>query len=303
MNIVEEAGWSAARRLLEIIAERAVSIWRSSEVSSNWIPRINNHFCGEVTVFCQNTVVPQIHVDGVYRLTDDQKEVAKKERRLLKSKKRPNDPHAILVGELYWASDPPQCRVQTLDFSDVCALRISNLKPEILSSSAVIVCRESEVILLHRRADDVATFPGHIHTLGGAYIPPGVRGVDADRAGLRSTAHREIHEEAQLALPGDDFPPMMIAKELSTGFIQLVFLGFGVTPITLKEIKGNWEGQPLRLPFERLPAFLLEQNHQWVPSGKAHILAWLALGAPNAGSSPRFGRLSPSQLFDAVVGV
>ena len=110
-----------------------------------------------------------------------------------------------------------------------------------------------------------------------------------------------MHEEIQMALPGDQFPPILVAKELATGFIQVVFLGFGVGPRTLDRIQANWEGEPLRIPFAQLPMLLQQQN--WVPTGKAHILAWLALGAPNAGPKPEFGGLSPAQLFDAIVGI
>ena len=179
-------------------------------------------------------------------------------------------------------------------------LSVALLMRRSISASAVIVCREEQVILLHERGKTVETFAEHIHTLGGAYIPPGA-GVDPDRLSLRSAGMREVREESQVALSGDMFPPMMMAKELHTGFIQLVFLGFGVRPAALAQLEGNWEGTPLRIPFAELPAALQAPN--WVPTGKAHILAWLALGAPNAGRKPRFANLSPSQLFDTIVGV
>jgi 8-oxo-dGTP pyrophosphatase MutT (NUDIX family) len=212
---------------------------------------------------------------------------------------RPNDLHAVVIGEPQWLSDPPQFRAKTLDFASVCALRNENRKVRILSACAVIVCPDEEVVLLHVRGSDVATYADHLHTLGGAFIPPGSC-VDADRTSLRSACVREVHEEVQLALSGDKFPPMVMSEELSTGFIQLVFLGFGVGLKSLTRLEGNWEGKPSRIPFAQLPAML--QTGPWTPSGKSHILAWLALGAPNAGKNPRFGKLSPSQLFDSIVG-
>ncbi len=91
----------------------------------------------------------------------------------------------------------------------------------------------------------------------------------------------------------------MISKELRTGFIQLVFLGFNVSSRTMDYISGNWEGSLERVPFRKLRKVLSMKT--WVPSGKAHILAWLALGSPNAGLRPRFGRQPPKQLFETFV--
>jgi hypothetical protein len=94
---------------------------------------------------------------------------------------------------------------------------------------------------------------------------------------------------------------MIAAKELSTGFVQLVFLGFAAKASALKQLDGNWEGNPLLFPFDSVPGLLLK-SEDWVPSGKAHLLAWLALGAPNAGPSPKFGKLTPGELFETAIG-
>jgi 8-oxo-dGTP pyrophosphatase MutT (NUDIX family) len=150
------------------------------------------------------------------------------------------------------------------------------------------------------RGASVETYPSCLHTLGGAYIPAGFAGVDADRKGLRATVVREVHEEAQLALAGEATPPMMFSQELSTGFVQLVFLGFSAEAGALEQVLGNWEGDPQLIPYDQLPAILLDEPN-WVPSGRAHVLAWLALGAPNAGARPRFATMSPRQLFSAAV--
>lgn len=298
MSLEEWAFSHGAWKILELGAEKAISRWKARKVAPNWVERINSHFQGEVEIYCQNAYEPQIEIAGAYPLTEHQKNIAVTERRRLKSMNRPNDLHAVLVDQPEWRCDPPQLRAQVLDFGAVCALRKEDLRPPIFSSSAVIVCRKAKVLLLHERGKNIDTFPEYIHTLGGAYIPPGV-GVDSDRSGLRSTVEREVHEEAQITLSGDDFPPMMMAREIRTGFIQLVFLGFGVKPTTLTRLEGNWEGKPLRIPFAQLPALL--QAPKWVPTGKAHVLAWLALGAPNAGSQPRFGKLSPLQLFETII--
>ena len=139
-------------------------------------------------------------------------------------------------------------------------------------------------------------------------LPPGKRPAwaiiltgttDADRGGVLSTVQREVHEESQISLSIDAPPHLMISKELTTGFIQLGFLGFNISSHTMDRLSGNWEGSPERVPFRHLPEVLSRQS--WVPSGKAHILAWLALGAPNSGVRPRFGGQSPRQVFETFV--
>jgi len=54
------------------------------------------------------------------------------------------------------------------------------------------------------------------------------------------------------------------------------------------------------VPFTDLSALLLRDD--WVPSGKAHVLAWLAAGAPGAGKKPIFGGLTATQLAAAHLG-
>ena len=297
MAIIDWFGSHIAWKILEDAAKHSIHRWRPISPSPNWISRLNNKFNSEVRIFCQIEHEPRITIEGDIDLSDAQTLIAERERLRLHRENRPNDRHAIVVGEPNWSSDPPQICARVLDFAAVCALRMEGLKPELLSSSALIVCSEERVLLFHERAKNVATYPGYTHTLGGAYIPPGA-GVD-DRGGLISTVVREVHEETQIALTGD-LPAMIMAKELSTGFIQNVFLGFNISPSTLKRMEGNWEGQPLRVPYDNLLEFMTKGR--WVPTGKAHVLAWLALGAPNGGKDPHFGSLTPAKIFDALVG-
>lgn len=278
---------------------KLVSNWRSPAQVENWIPRLNAQIDG-VKIFCENRFEPEIEIEGPYSCTDAQREAAKKHRKRLKSIGRPNDPHAIMVGKPLWHSDPVHLVAQYLDFASVCALREEKLKPEILSSSAVVVCGESEDLILHRRAKSIETYPECLHTLGGAYIPPGTGGVDSDRGGLSSTLPREFLEETQVSLLLDNFPPMMMAQELTTGFIQLVFLGINISSVAAKRVQENWEGKPIRVPFKGLHTALLDPT--WVPSGKAHVLAWLALGAPGAKPNAMFGGLTAQKLFNSIVG-
>lgn len=294
-GIIPNAVWDA----IKLSAKLAKARFAPSEPSPHWMPRLNAYFKGEVQVFCQIAREPIIKIEGPYKLSQDLLADADGEKAKIAAEGRPNDPHAILVGEPQWLSDQPVLRAQTLDFAGVRAMRKCDLSPQVISASAVIVCQQARVLVVHERALDVDTFPGQFHTMGGAYLPPGAGGVDADRTSSRTTVLREVLEEAQLSLSGDQFPPMMMAKELETGFIQTVFLGFNITPRMLDDIVGNWEGTPHCVPFDKILPFL--NDSRVVPSGKAHLLAWLALGAPNAGASPPFGGLTPRQIFDVVV--
>ena len=90
-----------------------------------------------------------------------------------------------------------------------------------------------------------------------------------------------------------------MAKELSTGFIQLVFLGIPVDVEDIDRLKGNWEGKIERVPFKNLASVLKDPT--WVPSGKAHVLAWIGLGAPNAKKRQKFGNQTAEQLFNSML--
>lgn len=276
------------------------SRWKARNQIPSWIAILNSHFANELKIFCQNQFEPRIHIDGPFTLSVAQRSAAAQHCRRLMAINRPNDPHAILENVPLWQSDPVILHARHLDFASVCALRDEGCKPAILSSSAVIVCAKTKELILHKRAPDLATYPGCLHTLGGAYIPPGTGGVDSDRLKLSSTIAREVQEEAQIRLALEEFPPMMMAQELSTGFMQLVFLGVPVSRLGLRGLEDNWEGGVVQVPFKNLSDFLRDPT--WVPSGKAHVLAWLALGAPGGGASPRFGNLKAREVFTSAVG-
>ena len=293
------AGGHFAWDLLKDVSERTLKVYKSKEISTDWIARINAKFVGEVCVFTHCTAEPVVENVGPFPLSNGLRQLASKERKRLKSEGRPNDPHAIVTGDTLWKSDPVQIRIRTLDFADVCALRSVQERPRILSASAVLVCPERRILLLHERGSAIATYPGCIHTLGGAFIPDDRKGVAPDRAGTRSTVAREIHEEIQVTVSGSESPALILAEELSTGFIQAVFLGFSLAPQVMDRMVSNWEGKPLCVPYDELPRFLDQPS--WVPSGKAHVMAWLAIGAPNGGRAPKFAGLSAKQLFDLLV--
>jgi 8-oxo-dGTP pyrophosphatase MutT (NUDIX family) len=160
-------------------------------------------------------------------------------------------------------------------FSEVMALRSKGEKPAFLAASAIPVDYNRRKLVLHRRGEDVKTYPGALHTVGGAFVP-------SDDATLFETLHREALEEACVSI--DDFATgpdgdiecrLIFSEELSTGSVQVCYLhhsfqravGAGVPPMD------RLEGQPVFLSFDELPGLLAEPG--WVPSGRMHLLAWL----------------------------
>jgi 8-oxo-dGTP pyrophosphatase MutT (NUDIX family) len=160
-------------------------------------------------------------------------------------------------------------------FSEVMALRSNGEKPAFLAASAIPVDYNRRKLVLHRRGEDVKTYPAALHTVGGAFVP-------SEDATLFETLHREALEEACVSIDdfasgpdGDTKCRLIFGRELSTGSVQICYLhhsfqraiGAGVPPMD------RLEGQPVFLSFDELPAVLAESS--WVPSGRMHLLAWL----------------------------
>jgi len=66
----------------------------------------------------------------------------------------------------------------------------------------------------------------------------------------------------------------------------------------LARARTNWEGHVEEVLFKDLSQTLRDPS--WVPSGKAHVLAWLALGAPGWYRGV-FGTRSAQRLFNAAL--
>lgn len=269
---------------------------------ASWLPRLNEWFRGEAEVFGPYQHEPEIHIEGPVIFTQAQADFAARARAKLGGRQT-NDPQAVLAREPHWSDDPLSLHVRTLDFVGVLALRDPALnpdsRPQILSANLVLVCPEAREVILHRRSKDAATYPSALHTFGGAYWPPGVEGRVGDRRRLSATALREVNEEIQAALCVADEPLIML-RELRTGFVQLAFVGVALSARTAQLLKPNQEGSISRVGFDELPKVLLEEQN-WVPTGQASVLAWLAMGAPNAGRKPTFAGMTPAAVFDRVI--
>ena len=216
----------------------------------------------------------------------------------------PNDPHALVTNKVSWSDDPLQFTLLPIDYAELCVLReigSTDEPPRVLSANALIVCAELRTIMLHRRADSSATYPGCLHTIGGGFWPPGIDGREGDGLSLRNTVEREVHEETRLSIVVRDTTPVLALEEVHTGFIQMAFLGCTIDKDACKRVKANNEGHVIWVGFDELDRRLLSDD-DWVPTAKASVLAWLAMAAPGAGDKPRFGAQRPGELFRTVVG-
>lgn len=242
---------------------------------------------------------PTLQFAGPYILNDEQTAA----RDILRATTEVNDPHAMLIQEPELLHSPVRLQAHTLDYATLEILRKENKHQHIVSAGAVIVCPEARTLVFHHRSPHSRTFPDRIHTVGGAYRPPGVQPGDFDLS-LKSAAQHKVRAETNAVITCDNCPPMLLAAEISERFFQFVFLGADISVNQLKSMKENWQGAGIvKVSFDQLRGFLVAPPRPWVPTGKAHILAWLALGAPGAGRRPKFGKLSAQMLFDEVVSL
>lgn len=283
---------------------------RSPREAPHWLARLNAAFTGAAVVHCVLRQEPRIVIEGPAELSPEERDLAERRRSEFPAQGIVNDPHAILTRTPVWSDNPVVFNVRTLDFAAVSAMRHFGKRPALLSGGALVFCEATQELLLHRRAENSATYPGSLHILGGGYMPPGVSGRNFDQHGLVDTARREVLEEARVSLALETLPPMLLATESTTGFVQFVLLGVNLTRFDMERASPNWEGSGLtRVAFGQLYESLVHADSHdatashvgWVPSGKAHVLAWLALGAPGAKSPLRFGRYSATELFEAVM--
>jgi hypothetical protein len=111
---------------------------------------------------------------------------------------------------------------------------------------------------------------------------------------------REVFEESGLIVRSRN-EPVCVAEELDTGFVQYVFLGVRITSAEFARLFTNSEGSIVQVPYDELQRRLAD-SADWVPSGRAHVLAWLGLGAPGAGFRATFDGKSAKEVFEQLVG-
>lgn len=294
--------WVIENLLLDSLKAKApylVSKTFSRRVVKQWNKRLERHFAGEFTVLRSVCAPPRLTYAGDYQPPNDLTASIESQRKTLAEQGYPNEHHALLNRRPNWAADPVHLTIDVTDFATVCALRAAGQKPPIVSAGGVVVCPEARKLLLHRRAQASHTYGDCLHVLGGAHIPSSARSTYDDRGRIWHTVWRELFEETGLTNVDELDAHLVASREESTGFIQFVYLGLQVPQRALDAIKENWEGLVEEVGFDELPE--LFQTETFVPSGKALVLAWLAVGAPNAGRRPRFAGQTPQALFNAEV--
>jgi len=259
------------------------------------IEELNDYFKNEVEFFSfieKEPLIQNLKRDSFQNI--DKKRVLT-HRKILLQNNRPNDLHAVLVNKPLWSDKNFILENKIYDFSQILTLREDNYKPQIISSSAVLFCKETQELILHRRAKDVATYPDRLHILGGAYIP--TDSGNSKKNELFKTVVREIYEESNLHISQTDKPYIVVTKELSTGFIQFCFLGLQVSKESLIDIKSSWEGDVQKVAFKELPTLL--KSKDFVPSGKANILTWLKTQAEDL--NLKFDNLCATELYNEIL--
>lgn len=266
-------------------------------LESTWVKLINDKI-QDVKVYGSVQKVPKINIIGSAHLTSTE--------RLEAQALKPafNDMHALVESEPFLTNTSQVIfNAKILNFAELSILRKNDSHDFILSACVVMICNETRSLIVHHRSSDSATYPDCFHTFGGAYDP------QRDKKNLFLTAKREIHEESQASVLYEDTPPMIIVLEKTTRFLQLVFLGANISKKQFEELEENWEGKRLlTISFDDLGAFMTDpiatdlakggkREISWVPTGKAHVLAWLALGAFGTKQDETFNSLSPIDLF------
>jgi 8-oxo-dGTP pyrophosphatase MutT (NUDIX family) len=258
---------------------------------TNWIPRLNRFLGGGVEV-CRIMDSAPILVDRGPMLIPQEQAASVASRR---GELTINDRAGVLLETPHLGDDPVTLQVWSAEYAAVDVLDRLGKRPTMVSGATLVVCREAEDLVLHRRGAESRDYPHAIHTFGGSYSPL------YDHESLVDTAKRETWEEIRLTIDTSKIPKMLLIREPDIAFLQLVLLGMGVSKEALQNAHGNWEGALVRIRFSDLES-TLTGTESWVPSAKANILAWLALGAPiSDGHSARFNGRTGQELFDSIV--
>ncbi len=176
--------------------------------------------------------------------------------------------------------------------------------PQVITAGTLLVCpKKRQIVVQHRQ--DTETHPDHYHTFGGAYRKTEFfKGTDFnianDRNSLKFTLVREVFEETNIILNKDNiYDEYCVVRQNDDGYIQFYSICAKITSADMDNLQGIDEGNVVIIDFDDLEEELMEKD--WVPSGKMHILIWLAFGAPYTGYFERFGCLSAKKLYEKVI--
>jgi len=99
---------------------------------------------------------------------------------------------------------------------------------------------------------------------------------------------------------------VLLGQDLLNGYIQISYIGLDIKKEDIKNFNSNWEGKIKTIDIEYLEEKFLNldsnsKQPEVTASGKAIVLAWLALNAPGW-KHKRFGKYSSAkELFDKFI--
>jgi transcriptional regulator with XRE-family HTH domain/ADP-ribose pyrophosphatase YjhB (NUDIX family) len=193
---------------------------------------------------------------------------------------RINEPHAF-VTDIDRKIREPEIKFEVSDYVTLVSEAACGKKVRPLHAGAILVSKERCSIFVHKRSETVRIMKNYYHTFSGNFI---ARGHDAQRDyTLLDTCIREVNEEVHVAVTPATDVPIVICEErdpLPQHAVIVMWLGVDLTAEQSGRLKGSPEGKVREVPFEDIMSHLISKL--WVPSGMAHVLAWLGLGAPGA---------------------
>jgi hypothetical protein len=258
---------------------------------------INLHFDTKVTLVKILRSEPILEIVGDLEVDNEVRSLSKK----IASAREQNSKNAVLAEKGDLDIQPPKWRVRITPHSTILALRQKDRLPPVLSGNTLLCCSSRREVYLHYRSEKVDTKKGVLHIFGGSYEHSQFKN---DEASLRRTAEREVREESgvSVVIPADCI--RIVATEDDTGFVQLNFCGVDV-PAGSVDVADSTnsksfraEGSVLACPFHKVGETLVESL--WAESGKAVVLAWLALGAPTTRKPGFSSRLAKKMYREAM---
>lgn len=261
---------------------------------------INDIYKGKVLIEGGYEFEPEIEDLGIIEINKEFSLKANGYAEDFKKLNIPNDPHAIIVNKYDSTISPVTIEIKKTAYSNLKSWRESCDRkewPKILSASSLIIDPVQEKIVLHFRSHNSATFPNHLHTIGGAYWPSW-EGRDGDRGSIRNTAIREAFEEINAPIIIKKNTPLCLLYEVETNFLQFVYLGCAVHES--EYIKNNAEGRVKLVGFNELEK-TFKGSLKIVPTCEVAILLWLSIGAPGIADDSDFSGKSARRLFQELI--
>jgi hypothetical protein len=265
------------------------------------LDELNQRFAGYLRIHAIAAHTPNVRDLGSLSVGAEVAELAEQEA----SRVKLNELHAILEGSVTCERDPATLYYRTASYATVKVLRGWALQekvewPLVISVAGVIISADLHEIYLHHKSVDTSSHGGLLHTPGGSFMPrrsPKAVG-DSD---LEYTMQREALEEIRTTVSARSAGCKLLTEQYATSlgkaFIQVAFLG--VQALDRPRPERTHEGIVEIVSFNELPDYL-SPTSPLVPTGKANILAWLALNCPGCPGAS-FGGRTPVDLYREVM--